>query len=133
MIDMIIFRVIKDSSLSVFTEKGYGMELMVLLARNARIEPGKGIDEVYELIESCKPQKLAYTNYLRRLERRGVVSFQPCPQKKTKRMPTLSPKALRAYDRLAAQLSDGSGRIEQVDGKPSGRGSAVAKEVHPHV
>ena len=133
MIDVMIYGVIKESALSVFTERGYGIELMVFLARNARIKPGKGIDEVYDVLESCKPQKLAYTNYLRRLERCGVVSFQPCPQKKTKRIPQLSPKALRAYDRLVEQLSDRSGRSEQVIGKENGRGSAVADEVHPHV
>lgn len=132
MIDVMIYSVIKESALSVFTEKGYGIELMVLLGRNARIKPGKGIDELYDLIGSNKPQKLAYSNYLRRLERRGVVSFHPCPQKKTKRIPQLSPKALRAYDRLVEQLSDRSGRSEQVIGKESGRGSAVANEVHPH-
>ena len=85
----VIRTIAKNPYLHPFLEKGYGLELLLLLHKE---NGSDGIDDTYARLISPKPKPASFYTYIRRLISLGLVESLPSENKKTKRVLVLSTK-----------------------------------------
>jgi hypothetical protein len=85
----VIRKIAKNPYLHPFLEKGYGLELLLLLHKE---NGSDGIDDTYARLISPKPKPkpASFYTYVRRLISLGLVESLPSENKKTKRVLVLS-------------------------------------------
>lgn len=83
----VIRTIAKNPYLHPFLEKGYGLELLLLLHKE---NGSDGIDDTYARLISPKPKPASFYTYVRRLISLGLVESLPSENKKTKRVLVLS-------------------------------------------
>jgi hypothetical protein len=94
----VIRAVAKNPYLYPFLEKGYGIELLLLLHEE---NGSDGIDDTYVRLLSPKPKPASFYTYIRRLISLGLVESLPSENKKTKRVLVLSSHVSSAIEEVS--------------------------------
>ena len=90
--------VAKNPYLYPFLEKGYGIELLLLIHEE---NGSDGIDDTYARLLSPKPKPASFYTYIRRLISLGLVESLPSENKKTKKVLVLSSHVSSAVDEVS--------------------------------